>query len=247
MWVRRLLGQFALLRAALPERLATARDLGVRHEYVSLGSLRALTMALDGEFDPARRLLAELREQWQARQMTFQHIILAMCEVELAILAGMPEQAVEATERVLGNTKARIVASMMPSHVDFYELSARGRVQVALRGTDTQRMLARVRRDLARLRKSHKPQVAAQRLMIEAAVHSCEGDRAQAEARWREAAERFEKLAMAAHLAAVRVRLGQREQAQAYFDAQGIKEPRRLVDALAPGRADQNRPATDSP
>lgn len=236
MWVRRLLGQFALLRSTLPERLATARDLGVRHEYVSLGSLRALTMALDGEFEPARRLLAELHEQWKPRQLTFQHIILAMCEVELAILAGLPEQAVEATERVLGDTKARIVATMMPSHVDFYELRARSCVQVALRGGDTQRLLNRVRRDIQRLRKSHKPQVGAQRLVLEAAVHSCEGDRAEAEARWREAAERFEALAMAAHLAAVRVRLGQRELAQVYFDEQGIREPQRLVDALAPGK-----------
>jgi serine/threonine protein kinase len=237
MWVRRLLGQFALLRSTLPERVATARDLGVRHELVSLGSLRALTMALDGEFEPAQRLLAELREQWRPRQLTFQHIILAMCEVELALLSGMPEQAVEAAERVLGNTKARIVASMMPSHVDFYELRARSRVQAALAGIDTARMLAKVRRDLPRLCKSHKPQVGAQRFLIEAAVHSCEGDRPQAEARWRDAAERLEKLSMAGHLAAVRARLGQREPAQAYFDAQGIVDPQRLVDAFAPGKA----------
>jgi hypothetical protein len=236
MWVRRLLGQFALLRSTLPERVATARDLGVRHELVSLGSLRALTMALDGEFEPAQRLLAELREQWRPRQLTFQHIILAMCEVELAMLSGMPEQAVEAAERVLGNTKARIVAEMMPSHVDFYELRARSRVQAAIAGIDTARSLAKIRRDLPRLRKSHKPQVGAQRFLIEAAVHSCEGDRAQAEARWREAAERLEKLSMAAHLAAVQVRLGQSELAQVYFDAQGIVDPQRLVDALAPGK-----------
>jgi hypothetical protein len=237
MWVRRLLGQFALLRSTLPERLATARDLGVRHEYVSLGSLRALTMALDGQFDPARKLLAELREQWRPRQLTFQHIILAMCEVEISLLSGMPEQAVEASERVLGNTKARIVAGMMPSHVDFYELRARSRIQAALAGIDTSRSLAKVRRDLPRLQKSHKPQVGAQRFLIEAAVHSCEGDRAQAEARWREAAERLDKLSMAAHLAAVQVRLGQSEQARVYFDAQGITDPQRLVDALAPGKS----------
>jgi hypothetical protein len=150
----------------------------------------------------------------------------------------MPEQAVEAAERVLGNTKARIVASMMPSHVDFYELHARSRVQAALAGIDTARTLAKVRRDLPRLRKSHKPQVGAQRLLLEAAVHSCEGDRALAEARWKEAAERLDKLSMAAHLAAVQVRLGQRDQAQIYFDAQGIADPQRLVDALAPGKSE---------
>ena len=242
MWVRRLLGRFGVLRAELPERVATARDLGVRHEHVSLGSLWALTMAIYGETEPARRLLAELREQWQSRQVTFQHIIVAMTEVEVAMLAADPQRAVDAAEAVLGDTKARIVSSMMPSHVDFYELRARSRVQLAIAGIDTTRSLQLVRHDLVRLRKSHKPQVAPQAAVLEAALCSHSGDQAGAEQHWREAAALMKSRAMAAHLAAVHMRLASRGDVEAgrlaahYFDEQGIADPTRLVDALAPAR-----------
>ncbi|PRP91533.1 Serine/threonine-protein kinase StkP [Enhygromyxa salina] len=241
MYVRKLLGRFALLRAELPERVATARDLGVRHEHISLSVLSALTLAIYGELGPARRLLAETREQWHPRQVTFQHILLATTEIEIAMLAGEPAKAVEAAERVLGNTKVRIVAAMMPSHVDVYELRARSRVRGALEGHDKARSLKLVRKDLARLRRSHKAQVAPQADTIEAALHRCEDDAAGAEAAWRRAAAGFEALAMAAHLAAVRTRLAELgdeqagAEARAYFEAQSIDDPARLVNALAPG------------
>jgi len=234
--------ELARLRGDLPELVASARDLGNHHEYVSLGALRAFTLAVYGEVAPARRLLGELREQWQSRQVTFQHIILAMAAVEIALLEGDAAEAIVAVEHVLGDTKTRIVATMMPSHVDFYELRGRSRVQAALAGVETERSLALIRRDLARLRRSHKPQIGAQALVIAAGLHACMNEPAKAEASWREAAARFETLGMAAHLAAVRMRLGgigdaeAGALAQAYFDAQGIAEPSRLVDALAPGR-----------
>ncbi|PRP93874.1 hypothetical protein ENSA7_79150 [Enhygromyxa salina] len=249
MYVSKLLGRYELLRAQLPERVATARDLGNRHEHISLSALLAHTTAIyvgagpESEFERCRRSLAELREQWQPRQITFQHIIMAMAEVEIALLAGDPGEAVEAAERVLGNTRARIVATMMPSHVDFYELRGRSRVRAALEGIDTQRSLGLVRHDLARLRRGHKPQVAAQAIALEAALHSCLGDQSAAEAAWRSAAASFETLAMAAHLASVRARLAALgdhqagELARGYFEAQGITAPARLVDTLAPGRA----------
>jgi hypothetical protein len=241
MWVRKILGRFALLRTELPERVATARDLGVRHEHVSLSALHALTLAVYGEIEPARRLRTEVSERWHPRQITFQHIVLAMIEVEIAMLVGEPQAAVAAAERVLGNFKARIVAEMMPSHVDFYELRARSRVSAALEGFDTARSVKLVRRDLQRLRRSHKPQVAPQAKIIEAALHMCAGEQAAAEACWREAAERCEALAMAAHLAAVRIRLEALgdakagELARAYFEEQGIESSERIAAALAPG------------
>jgi len=242
MYVRKLLGRFALLRAELPERLATARDLGIRHELVSLSCLAAMVMAIYGELEPGRRLLEDARTRWHPRQITFQHIIIAMTEVEIAMLAGEPQAAVAAAERVLGNLRAKIVATMMPSHVDFYELRGRSRVSAALGGHDVERSLQLVRHDLTKMRRGHKPQVAAQALAIEAALHCCERDKAAAEARWREAAAAFEALAMQGHLAAVRTRLAELgdeqagELARAYFAEQGIDEPARLVDALAPGQ-----------
>ena len=241
-YVRKLLGDFSTLRRALPEAVATARDLGVRHELVSLGSLRAFTMAVYGDSEGARRLVAELRQLWQPRQITFQHILMAVAEVEIELLDGRAEAAVAAAERVLGDTKARIVSGMMPSHVDFYELRGRSRVRAALDGVDVQRSLQLVRRDLAKMRRSHKPQVGVEAQVIEAALRCCEDDKTGAETLWREAAARFDELGMAGHLAAVRWRLGQcgddaaRSAAQEYFDAQGLVEPMRLVDALAPGR-----------
>jgi hypothetical protein len=248
MYVSKLLGRFGMLRAQLPERVATARDLGVRHEHISLSALLALTMAIhvgpDADFGACRRLLAELREQWHPRQITFQHIVMTVTEVDIALLDGKPGEAVEVAERVLADTKARIVAMMMPSHVDIYELRGRSRVRAALEGIDTQRSIELVRHDLARLRRSHKPQVASQAIAIEAALHSCLGDQRLAEAAWRAAAARFEAMSMAAHLASVRMRLAglgdqqAGDQARAYFEAEGITEPSRLVDALAPGRSD---------
>ena len=245
MYVRKLLGQFALLRAELPERVATARDLGVRHEQVSLGCLSAFLHAVDGQVEPAWRTLDDARQRWHPRQITFQTILLAMTEVEIALLTGEPLRAVSAAERVLGDFRAKLVATMMPSHVEFHELRGRSRVRAALDGHDVTRSLALVRKDLVALRKSHKPQVAAQALAIEAAVASCEGDWTVAEARWREAMIQFERLAMAGHVAAVQLRLAglgddaAGDAARAYFDAQGILDTDRIVDALAPGRADR--------
>jgi hypothetical protein len=228
----------------LPERVATARDLGVRHEHISLSVLLALTTAIytETDFEASRRLLAEVREQWHPRQITFQHIVMSIAEVDIALLAGQPGEAVEAAERVLADTKARIVSMMMPSHVDMYELRGRSRVRAALEGIDTARSIELVRHDLKRLRASHRPQVAVQAVVIEAALHSCLGDQSAAEAAWRQAAGRFESLAMAAHLASVRMRLAALGDEQAgalagaYFEAQGITAPDRLVDTLAPGR-----------
>jgi eukaryotic-like serine/threonine-protein kinase len=255
MYVSKLLGRLRLLRAQLPERVATARDLGVRHEHISLSALLASTTAIyvspgvtpgagaDAEFGACRRLLAELREQWHPRQITFQHIVMTVAEVDIALLEGKPGEAVEVAERVLADTKARIVSMMMPSHVDIYELRGRSRVRAALEGIDTQRSIDLVRHDLARLRKSHKPQVASQAIAIEAALHSCLGDQQLAEAAWRAAAARFESMSMAAHLASVRMRLAglgdqqAGDQARAYFEAEGITEPGRLVDTLAPGHS----------
>jgi tetratricopeptide (TPR) repeat protein len=241
MYVRKLLGRFGLLRNELPERVATARDLGIRHEHISLSNLWAHTQAIYGDFDSARRLHREIREQWHPRQVTFQQIVIAVTEFEIAMLAGEVEEAIAAAEQVLGDTKARIVASMMPSHVDFYELRARSRVRAAIEGVDPERSMKLVGHDLKRMRKSHKPQVAPQAMAIEAALDSCKGDTQAALAHWREAAAKFEALAMSAHLAAVNARLGDhgdeeaKRKADAYFKAEAIPEPRRLVDTLAPG------------
>jgi eukaryotic-like serine/threonine-protein kinase len=241
MYVRKLLGRYALLRAELPERVATARELGVRHEQVSLACLAAYIHTIYGEPEPAQRLIDEARERGAPRQVTFQRIMFATTEVELALLAGDPSQALAVAERVLGDLRHKLVAKMIPSHVDFHELRGRSRVRLALDGVEVGRNLALVRRDLGQLRRNRKPQVGGQALVIEAAVLACEGDLAGAEQRWRAALAEFERLAMHGHVAAVQTRLGSlgdepaRAAAERFFAEQGIADPSRLVDALAPG------------
>ncbi len=252
-YVRKLLGRYALLRAELPERLASARDLGIRHEQVSLACLTAHIHAIYGELEPAERLLADARERWRARQITFQHVIIEMTEHEIALLAGDTQRALAAAERVLGDFRAKIVASMMPSHVEFHELRGRSRVRAALAGVDISRSLARVRKDLVKLRRSHKPQVGAQALALEAAVHCCEGDWAGAEARWREAKAEFERLALHGHVAAVAARLAELGDAEAEAEQPGRARGHvggraqrgvagRLLVAVVVGAADHEDP-----
>ena len=241
MYVRKLLGRYALLRAELPERVATARELGVRHEHVSLACLTAYVHTIYGETEAAQRFLDEARERGAPRQVTFQRIMFATTEVEIALLTGNTEQAVEVAERVLNDLRHRLVAQMIPTHVEFHELRGRSRVRLALAGVDVAHNIALVRRDLAKLRGSRKPQVGGQALALEAAVLACTSDSAAAEQRWREARAEFERLAMAGHVAAVQTRLGQlgdveaRAAAERFFAEQGIAEPGRFVDALAPG------------
>ncbi|EDM76397.1 hypothetical protein PPSIR1_07520, partial [Plesiocystis pacifica SIR-1] len=243
-WVRKILGRYGELRAELPELLAVARDLGQHHVGVSLGSLHALTLAVYGEGEDALLRLDALARQWHPRQVTFQHIVLAMSRVEVSLLMGDAPGALDAVAAVLDDWRAKVVANMMPSHVEFHELRARAQLAALADGSqpssDRGRALARVRKDLAKLAKSHKPQAAPLRAILLGSLSAVEGDESAAEQTWREAAERLEAHDMQAHLAAVRVRLAARGDAgaaaaaQAYFEAQGLDDPQPLIATLVP-------------
>jgi hypothetical protein len=116
-----------------------------------------------------------------------------------------------------------------------YDLHARSFAVLAVR-TGDRRAARKARAGARRLSRSKHPMSKARAEVIKAALHTIAGELERARACWQAALPQFEACGMRAHQAALCLRLGEPARAADYCAAEGIREPERLLQLLAPAR-----------
>lgn len=126
------------------------------------------------------------------------------------------------------------------------DLRGRCSALVSIATPTDRRVRSRVRRSARQLRRRGRLLADAQAAVLTAALATLDGDDARALACWTEAEQGFASAGMRAHRAAVCVRLAARLDApvaerfavlaRSYFDEEGIEQPERIVELLAPAQ-----------
>jgi hypothetical protein len=244
-------GWFAELRRELPRWISTARERGNLHELASLHGLAATMCLYFDDQEGARRNLEAGRECWDSSRYTVPDLTLDLSAVNVRLYAGDFAGARAEVERVSGNLRSSGMGRI-PFLREMLE-QARGRCSVreAVRKPDDLALRREVERACARQRRFADPLYRGEARTNAAAWHSLVGEREAARRCWREAASHFEEHAMAAPLAAVRLRLASvtsgRESAElealgeAYLREHAIPNRARFVDWIAPAHLDRRR------
>jgi serine/threonine protein kinase len=244
-------GWFGELRRELPRWISTARERGNLHELASLHGLAATICLYFDDQDGAGRNLEAGRECWDSSRYTVPDLTLDLSAVNVKVYAGDFAGARAEVERVAGNLRSSGMGRI-PFLREMLE-QARGRCSVreAVRKPDDLALRREVERACVRQRRFTDPLFRGEARINAAAWHSLLGERDATRRCWREAASHLEEHAMAAPLAAVRLRLASvtsgRESAEyealgeAYLREHGIPNRARFVDWLAPANLDRRR------
>jgi tetratricopeptide (TPR) repeat protein len=240
-----ILGSFVSIGERLPGWSSDALRAGRRQETVEMLAFSALVEVFDGELERASQLIDEGRSIWTARRYTVTEYFLDYAEIPLRIARGELQQATTQIERSLENARRWQFLRVISIREEMIDLHARSFAALAVHAND--RRAARKARASARLlRRSKHPMSKARAEVIAAALHTMSGELEQARGCWQAALPLFEACGMAAHQAAVWLRLAEvtqgdqaatlRANAAAYCAREGISEPERLLRVLAPAR-----------
>jgi tetratricopeptide (TPR) repeat protein len=243
------LGSFAALRQIMPEWTQEASESGVQQSAAEMLALSGLVELFTGDIDVARRLIAEGRSLWHMPRYTFPEFYLDVAELPLRLALGEYARAAEQIERSLIEARRWQVHRIVLAHDDLLDLHARSFALLALHGGDA-RARRRARASARGLARVNHPTSKARAAVVRAALAET---RERSAEHWRVALHHFDACGMRGHRAAVGIRLARigkgeaaerlRSEAEAYFVAEGIREPERLIDVLAPAPAWVDRSA----
>jgi serine/threonine protein kinase len=244
-------GWLGELRRELPRWISTARERGNLHELASMHGLAATLCLYFDDQDGARRNLEAGRECWDSSRYTVPDLTLDLSAVNVRLYDGDFTGARAEIERVSSNLRSSGMGRI-PFLREMLE-QARGRCSLreAVRKPDDLALRREVQRACVQQRRFTDPLYRGEARINAAAWHSLLGEREAARRCWREAAIHLEEHAMAAQLAAVRLRLASvtsgRESAElealgeAYLREHGIPNRARFVDWIAPAHLDRRR------
>jgi hypothetical protein len=240
-----ILGSFAALGERLPEWTSDAIRAGRRQETVEMTAFSALVEVFTGELDRAHKLIEEGRALWNAPRYTVTKFFLDYAEIPLLLARGEWERATVQIEHSLESARRWQFLRVISIREEMYDLHARSFAVLAVR-TGDRRAARKARVGARRLRGSKHPMSKARAELIIAALHTMSGELERARACWEAALPQFEACGMRAHQAALCLRLAEctqgeeasrlRARAADYCAAEGIREPERLLQLLAPAR-----------
>jgi hypothetical protein len=234
------LGSFATLRQRLPDWTHEASQSGSQQEAAEMLALSGLVELFTGNLDTARQLIDEGRSLWHMPRYTFPEFYLDFSEIPLLLAAHEYARAATQIERSLAAARRWQVHRIVLARDDLLDLHARSFALLGIQADDAHAR-RRARSSARRLARVAHPTSKGRAAVVHAALTE---RREQAEVHWQVALHHFAASGMRAHHAAVSIRLaGIREgdeairlraDAEAYFDAESIREPQRMVDVVAP-------------
>jgi eukaryotic-like serine/threonine-protein kinase len=223
-----------------------ADDLGNRWAATMMGSFVAWSagLALSDDPDGAQRELDHAMRLWPTDRFYLPHFWAGHGGVQIALYAGNVPRA----SALLATEWRRLERSQYMRirwvHILSLDIRARCAVAAAAAGGG-ERLLRQATRDASRLERIGVSAAHTLGLLVRAIVSSARGDRAGAVGRLQAAEVGFQAAEMELHAAVARRRRGELlggeegralvAEANAWMTGQGVKNPARMSDALAPG------------
>ncbi|MFO7561044.1 MAG: protein kinase [Enhygromyxa sp.] len=237
-------GRWGELYRNLPQWLAAARERGNLREIVELEAYAAMTELHRGDLAQARYHLDNGRAQWDASSYNYTSVMLDRVEVFMLLAEDRIDQVCARIDQLLAAVKRSSVAlnPVVKRFVD--QLIGRCWTVAALRNPSNLELQARVRKVCRRLRRTKIALYVGEAALFEAALISLGKGEAEVRLRWREAEQLFDRAGIDGQLAAVRWQLARvtdghearsfARSAGRYFDRNGVSDPARFAEMLAP-------------
>ena len=244
------LGQLRTLFEQLPP---TLKDIMERGDIYAESGLRSNTVWLmrlaAGQPEEAMEEIRLARERWSQEGFHLNHYLQLIGRVEIALYRGDPQAAWAAIDEAWPEVVGAQLLRIQVTRCEALHLRCRGALAAAVaagRDTPLARRLQRVmRKALRRLRRQAHPWARPWASLASAGAESFDGNREAAIDHLVAAAAAFESRQMALYAAVSRRRRGQLvgapdgsrfiTEADAWMTEQGIREPERMADAVAPG------------
>jgi hypothetical protein len=238
------LGRWKELAQRVPALLNAARERRDNYltTYIQVRNLYLLHL-MDDEADLAQAVQDRSLETWNRESFQVQHYWDMHARGEIDLYAG---RAGAGWERVSAQWRA-YQRSLLPRNQALHieALFMRARLAITLAATGHNKLLASAAKDARRLEAENAPWASAQASLARAGIASVRGNPAAALEHLASAESGFAEADMTHYLAATRWRRGTllggeagealRAEARAWLDEQGIRNPARLLDTLAPG------------
>jgi hypothetical protein len=242
------LGDLRELSRRLPLRVAEAQERGDLYAVINFrsGAPNLLSLAHDSVED-ARRELRQAMARWSRSGVHIQHYreLFSLMHIDLYTGDGATAYA-RALDRWSALERAQLFRVRL-IHLLMTDLRARAAVATATLRPDAEGVLRRARRDTRTLERGGMAWCEPAARVLRAALALREAPEV-AIAELREAARGFQEADMALHAAVARRRLGKLiggddgrvllDAAEAWFHAEGVKNPDALAAMLAPGFPD---------
>jgi eukaryotic-like serine/threonine-protein kinase len=246
------LGEFHDLIERVPRLLKEAEDNGDLYLATTLrtGLSNSTWLALDDP-ETARAQVTEGMRRWTKRSFHNQHYFNMSAEAHIDLYRG---DAASARTRVLAdwpNLKSSLILRIQTARI--FALGLRGRCTLSQAelssGTERAALLRLVLRDAKLLLREQMPNSIPQAHLLRAGVNALRGDTETARSQLEQAVADFDRAEMMAYSSATRRSLGELlggdegrtlvERANAWHQAEMIRNPERFTAVFAPGFRDR--------
>jgi serine/threonine protein kinase/tetratricopeptide (TPR) repeat protein len=237
------LGELGELTRRLPILLQEARE---RDDFTAVANLRTrLSYLIALAADDAPRAREEVRQGiavWSRKGFTAQHFFELHGLVEIALFERAGADAWAAVERSWPALKRSLLMRVQRIHIESLSLRARAAVAAAVDDVSARTRLLRLAGDaIGKIRGMDAPHAVPIATLLAAGVEATRGRHDRAEALLEEARALFGTIDMPLHAAAAIRRLGEMglpgglEEADAWMNAHGIRNPEAMTNMLVPG------------
>jgi serine/threonine protein kinase len=246
LWSLAKMGEIGELNRVCPPLLKEAHERGDLYAIANLSTQIMALVRLAAD-DPAwaRDELTRVMKQWSQNGYHVQHHDALLAFVPLELYCGNPGAAWGRVRAEWSAFRWSLLSHVQDLRIEMLQLRAYCALAMATKVGDPDTFLGIAAADARRLRRERLPWTTALAEYVSGTCAAIRGDAAAARERLAAAVAAFDRVDAHLHAAATRRRLGHligghdgrglRDAADAWFRAQGIKVPERMVAAYAPG------------
>src|SRR5256885_1863687 len=246
------IGDFPELARRSRTFLSNARERGNRLAgfYCRSGFTNAVWLAAD-DVAGAERNLDEAVREWHQEEFGVPHYWTMVARGHILLYRGEPALAWEGFMRDWPGLTSSGLLRVQGVRINLRDLRARCALAAAAGGADRAPLLAVAERDVARLERERLAWADALALLLRAGLSAARGEVADVVPLLERATAAFDAAQMAVHAHVVRRRLGETlsgdegrslvHTADAWMHSQGIRNPARYAEVLAPNLAPRER------
>ena len=228
--------------------LSSARERGNRLAgfYCRSGFANAVWLAAD-DVAGAERNLEEAVREWHQEEFGIPHYWTIVARSHIRLYRGERELAWDGVMRGWPGLAASVLLRIQGVRINMHDLRARCALAAAAGGADRAPLLALAERDVRRLERERLAWADALALLLRAGLSAARGEAADVAPLLERATAAFETAQMAVHANVARRCLGEAlsgdegralvHMADAWMRSQGIRNPARYAEVLAPNLA----------
>ena len=240
------LGDLNSVRQRWPILIKEARERGDLYAETTLNTFYMTMLKLaDGDDQEPERELDMLMKRWTQRGFHVQHSTAFRARFHLLLYRGDITAAWNLVQSVRPLYEKSMLLRLQMIRIEMYEVCARCTLALAATSNNFQPLLRRAERDVQRLEREQRPWSSAYARFLQAAIALRRGQRSRSSELLRESASHFDACDMRLNAVVARRCLGKLTggpagdslvaQADAWMNAQGIRDPVRWAAMYAPG------------